>query len=348
MTIETFIRAMPKVELHVHLEAGWRKDTLLMLAEENEIRENLKHFANWVRLIDAPDFARLPELIRMLSTWLQQPEDLTRIVYDLGVALFKQNVRYAEVSVNPTLYTHMGLSYESFMDALNDGRDRVQRGWGVRMAWILTMPREEARRSDEILRFAGTVTGRKAGIVGIGLQGTDNPQPVMQFERLFKGAEKKDVARIPHAGELPGAEILLDTLQLLNPTRIIEGWQAVDAPDVLQLLVERNLPLDLCMARALCMGELSSYTEYPLRRLLDAGVRVVLGSDMPTFFKTGLSDEYLAAVEHAGLTLEQLETVALNAVHASLLSSDVKETMLKTFTADYARLRAEHVAPQTT
>ncbi|NWF68787.1 MAG: hypothetical protein HXY40_06865 [Chloroflexi bacterium] len=343
MSVESFVRAMPKVELHLHLEGAWNKATLLMLAEDNDARAHLKHFENWVKLLDQPDYGKLDIMTRTISQWLQFDEDLTRLVYDLGVDLYKQNVRYAEVSVMPGLYGHMGLTLEAMMDALNDGRDRVRRGWGVQMNWILTLQRDDARKAEELLRFAGTASARKAGVVAIGLAGRENPQPVAQFERIFKNAEKRDVARVPHAGDVQGVSALLDTLKLLHPDRVIEGVGAADAPDVLQMLTEGQIALDVCMARALCMNEVASYAAFPLRRLLDAGVRVLLSTDMPSFHKTTLSDEYLAAVEHCGLTIDELQSVALNAVHASLLPLEQKQAMAADFGEEFARLRAEHL-----
>jgi adenosine deaminase len=268
---------------------------------------------------------------------------LTRIVYDLGVALSKQNVRYAEVSFNPTLYSHMGITIEAMLDAMNDGRDRVLRGWGVQMAWILTFPRDDARKADELLRFAGTVGAKRAGVVAIGLAGRESPQPIAQFERTFKNAEKKDIMRVLHAGDAFGVTGTLETLKMLHPNRIMDGVGAADAPDVLQILKDEHIALDVSMARALCFNEFQRYADYPLRQLYDAGIPLTLGSDMPSYFKTTLSDEYLAAVEHTGLTIEELQDVALTAVRESFLPEDVQQTMLKEFVDEYARLSTEHL-----
>lgn len=342
MSLENYIRAMPKVELHVQLEGAWKKETLLMLAEEYEIRASTKHFDQWVKLLDNPDYSRLDDLIRMISGWLSYPEDLTRLVYDLGVGLHKQGVRYAEVHVNTALYAHFGIPYETLMAALNDGRDRVRRGWGVQMNWVLNTPRNEPRRGDEIVRFATSVSGKRAAIVGVGLVGKDASQPVGQFERIFKAAEKKDVARIPTLSDTTNAEALVEYLRVLSPTRMNESWIAADAPDALSALNEHETPLVLCMARALCMGERESYAAYPLRALLDADVNVLLSASMPSAYKSGLADEYVAAVEHAGVSVEELETMALNAVQASLLTQEEKNEMTTAFKAEYAALRAEH------
>jgi adenine deaminase len=341
MTVETFIRAMPKVELNVQLVGGWKKDTLLMLVEENDIRAHVKHFDNWLKQLDKPDYSRLDDLIRMVATWFVHAEDLTRLVYDLGVHLHKQNVVYAEVFVNPQLFAHMGLSNEAMLEALNDGRDRVLRGWGVKLAWVLAVPRDEPRRADEVLRLASTVAGRKAGIVGIGFPPVkDSGAPIAPMERIFKGAEKKELARIPYVAENTTPEMLLEMLRLLNPTRLNEGGhQLLDALDARGLVIERNLTVMLSAARTLCNSKTATYADYPVRRLLEMGVRVALSADMPSYFKSALSDEYLAMAEHNGLTLEQIQRVALNAVEASLLTADAKTELLASMRADFSLLR---------
>jgi adenosine deaminase len=347
MTVESFIRAMPKVDLHVHLEGAMQLDTLLMIAEQNEINASQKHFREWIDLFNAPDYRRLDQITRTISQWLIEPEDLTRVVYDLGVMLSKQNIRYAEVSITPTLYMQNGMTFETLLEAINDGRDRAERGWGVRMSWILTIPRNEPRKADDITRWATNVSGRKGGVVGLGLSGREDAQPVGQFERAFRMAEKKVLARVPHAGDVHGAEGILEVMTL-NPDRLFDGWGAADAPDVLQLLIEREIPLDVSMAHALCFGAVSTYAQYPLRHLYEEGVKLTIGSDMPSLYKTTLSDEYLAAVEHVGFSIDELEELALNAVRFSLLPSEEKEALLALFTQEYGQLRAEHITTETT
>lgn len=346
MSVESYIRAMPKVELHLHLEGALRKDTLLTIAEQNEIAENLKHFDEWVRLLDTPDYQRLDEIVQTTSLWLKQPDDLTRVVYDLGVALRDQNVRYAEVSVDPVLYTENGISFDQFMSAINDGRSRAERAWGVRMGWIFTIPREQPRKSDDVVRWATSAANRKSGVVGLGLSGREDVQPVGQFERAFHTAEKKLLPRTVHAGDAQAAEGILEAINTLIPDRIYDGWGAADAPDVLNLLVERNISLGVSLAKSLCMGKLASYADYPLRHLYDEGVTLTIGSDMPSFYKSTLSDEYVAVVEHMDFSLEELEELALNAIRTSFLSPEEKESMLASFADEYEQLRAAHITPE--
>lgn len=348
MSIESYIRAMPKVELYLQLEGAANKDTLLLIADQNDVAPSIKRFSDWVRLLDKPDFQRLDEIAQMTGSWMQEAEDVTRVVYDVGVWLSKQNIRYAEVCVNPALYMQTGLSFENVVDALTDGRDRVLRGWGVQMNWILAMPREEPRRGDEIARWATSATAKKAGIIGLGLVGKENAQPAGQFERAFRTAEKKGLPRVAQAGDTSGAEGVLDVLKVLEPERLIDGWGTADAPDIIEKLVDNGIPLHVSMARALCLGWVERYGDYPLRHLCDADIKVILGTGMPSFYKTTLTDEYLAAVEHGGFAIEEVEELALNAVRYSFLPAEDKEKLLSEFQQIYAELRAEHIAPEET
>jgi adenosine deaminase len=117
---------------------------------------------------------------------------------------------------------------------------------------------------------------------------------------------------------------------------------------VLNLLVEKHVSLNVSLARALCLGKVATYADYPLRHLYDEDIVLTVGSDMPSFYKSTLVDEFLAVVEHCGFALEELEELALNAVRTSFLPPDDKEAMLASFNEDYIRLRAEHITPEQT
>jgi adenosine deaminase len=343
MSIENYIFAMPKAELNVYLEGAVRNSTWMMIAEQNEIPAESKEYNAWVQSLDDPDYGQLDELVQGITEWLRYPEDLTRLVYDLGVSLSKQNVKYAEVSVNVALFMQASLTFDEFLSALNDGRDRAERGWGIRIRWILTVPRSQPRQADEILRWATSATGKRGGVVAFGLIGDEDAQPVGQFERAFNAAQKKDVPRVVQAGTARGAEGVLEALQQLNASRIVDGWGVADAPDAIKMLDEQDIPLVVSMGRALCHGWVKEYKAYPLQHLFDQNIKLVISADMPNLYKTELSDEYLAAVEHCGLSLEELDELAINALRVSYLPEEDKAAMIADFKKAYNQLRAEHI-----
>lgn len=344
MNIEGFIKDMPKVELNVHLDGAYQIDTLMTIADQNEIAAEFKHFRKWVDILNNPDAEQLPELLQTVGQWLRIPEDQTRLVYDTGVYLYQQSVRYAEVIVNPVHLMLPGQSYEEFLKALNDGRDRLSRGWGIDIRWIFVVPRDEPRRSDEIARWAASASAKRGGVVGFGLLGPEGAQPIGQFERAFTLAEKKEVFTVADAGMSLEAEGILDTINHLKPKRLNDGWGTVDAPDVIGLLDQNNIPLVNTIGRALFEGRLEKFSAYPLQQLYDANVRMIISVDKPTFYHTSLNDEYLGVVEHTQLGLDELQEIALNAVRYSFLSDGEKAAMIADFEQQYAALSEKHTA----
>lgn len=341
MTLATYIDAMPKVELHVYLEGAVNRDILSMIADQNEIPTSMKHFQDWINLVSKPDYKKLHDLIKMTCGWVQTVDDVTRSVYELGVSLHKQHIYYAEVSVNPALYTNLTIPLEDFMTAINDGRDRAKRAWDVDMAWLLTLPRDEPRRGDEIARFVTTASARRFNVLGLGLSGNENAQPVGQFERPFKTVEKKELPRIVRAGDYHQLDGVTKALDVLAPTRLIDGRGAWDSDEIIARLVAGSIPVCISPRRALLHGWTPALKDYPLRKLYDAGVALVIGADMPTFYGT-LTTQY-HALNEMGFTLEEIEDIALNGVRFSLLPAGEKEALEARFFTERAALREEHL-----
>jgi adenosine deaminase len=343
MSTASYIQAMPKVELLLSLEGAMQRTSLLKIAEANEIPETLKHYSEWVSLLDKPDYKRLSDIIKMAASWLQIADNITRVIYDVGVFLSRHNVRYAEVTVNPALYDSIGLSIDDFIAAINDGRTRAQRAWGVELNWVLAVPREEPRRADDYTRAATSATASKNGIVGLGLTGREEVQPVGQFERAFHTAEKKGLPRVVRAGDALGADGVLVAAKTLLPNRIVDGRGVLESPEAIALLEEQHISVGVGLTRALRQGWVNEVSEFPLRQLYDEGIMLFLGTDMPSLYHTDLDQEYAKAVEECGLSLDELDEVALNAVRASFMPEEQKAAMIEQFKEEYARLRAEHL-----
>jgi adenosine deaminase len=342
MSIVNYIQAMPKAELHLHLEGAIPKESLLRIAEQNEISESLKHFNNWVQLVENPDIARMYDNLRVFNGWLREAEDLTRVVYDVGVMLAKQNVRYAEISVNPAYYPDLNLSLDDFLNVINDGRTRAERAWGVRIQWVLTIPRDEPRRADDLARWATGVTASRGGVIALGLSGRESDQPVGQFERAFRIAEKKGLPCVARTGDGQGAEGVLKTLEVLMPQRITDGWGLLDSKPALSLVADSAVTLGVNLTRAAKHNWVESTADYPLRELTD-NAQVFIGADMPAIYQSTLSDEYLRVVEDCGFSVDELDELALNAVRASFLPEDEKAALEAEFKQAFEALRAEHL-----
>ena len=343
MGYEEFLRAIPKVDLRVTFGGVFRKDTLMLIAEQNDIPSTMKKFKDWADLLDAPDYARLDEIMQTVSGWLVHPDDLTRLVYDMGVILARDNVKYVEVLVNPSIYMAQGMTFEQFLTAMNDGRDRAERGWGIQIRWILTIHREEPRKSDEIVRWATSATGGKGGVVAMVLVGDETVQPPGQFVRAFNTAHKKNLPSGAYVGMQRGAEGITETLQELSPDRYLDVIGLAESVDAIDAIAESGKMVNISPTRDIKHGWVESLDKHPVRQIFDAGIPVSISAEMPTFYDATLSDNYALLVNEVGLSLDEVEEIALNGIRYSFMLEDEKTAMLEVFQEKFDRLRDEHI-----
>ncbi len=340
MTIESFVQAMPKIEVNLRLEGAIQNDVLIIIAEQNDVPLNAKPNKALVKLLEQPDYAQLDDLLRGVSKWLQQPEDFTRIVYEVGVSLAKQNVRYAEIGIAPSLYAENGMTFEQLLTALNDGRTRVERAWNVKMRWVLNAFRDEPRKFDDILRWASGATAIKSGVVGIGLIGREVKGWVEEFERPFRTAQKKDLSRCVEIFD--SHNTILEMLQRFEPERFVSGAVVAHDEAVMKYVTDKHIALNVCMSQSVATGNAPSYANFPIQRLYDDGAVISLGAGMPSLYRSTLTQQYLGVVQEAGLSLAELEIISLNAVGASFMADEEKAATVAEFKTAYANLRVEH------
>lgn len=344
MSIESYINALPKTELELRLEGAVPRETMLMFADQNEIGAEVKRFKKWIDLYQTPDFKRLDDLTEMLRSWLRYGDDLTRAVYDVGVQMSKSNVRYAEVAVNPLSYVKNDFTFDEFLNALDDGRDRAHRGWGVQMRWTIIIPREIPRRSDEIARWATSATAKKAGVVGITLAGYHANESLDQFERAFRTAQKKDIMRSAY---LTAKDDIDEAIDALGLQRVIDGWGIAESPETLESMAEQGISFCVGIKRNQSYGWVRQVNTIPMTTILESGVKVAVSSDMPVIFGSTLADEYISAIENNLLNIEQVEEIARDTITMCGLDEDEKAELTTMFDVEMEVLRMEHLNDET-
>lgn len=347
MSVESFIAAMPKVELYVQLEGAYPKEILALIAEQNDVPQKVKHYDQILRSLDNLDYARIDDLMRNISQWIQQPEDLTRIVYELGVSLAKQNVRYAEVGICPLYFLDQGITFEQFLSAINDGRDRVERAWRVRMAWILHTSVNDPRRAEDVLRWATSTAARKGGVAGFGVVGREIASSLEDFERVLRTAQKKGIPRVVQAGNTPEAVQLI--VEHLAPERLIGSGVGAQDGDASRIVSDQRVAYDVAVTGTVKSGLISRTEDHPIRRLVDDGLQVCVGTGLPALYQTTLTNEYTLLIRNLGFSIGEIQTLSLNAVQASFQEDTDRQSMQTEFEAEFARLRLEHqISEETT
>jgi adenosine deaminase len=303
------IEAMPKAELHLHLDGSLRVDTALELARTRGI-DAPRDWMGMSRALIAPmPCASQAELLKAFDlpiALMQDAEALRRITAELVETKAADNVGYVEIRWGPLLHVFEGLPLDEGIAAVCTGAREAAARTGIVVRLICTAlrshdPAANAELAETAARF------RDRGLVGWDLAGPEAAYPdPLQHERAFDIARAGGLAITVHAGEWRGAAQVRRSLDAVAPRRIAHGPGAVDDPTLCADLTTRGVPLDLCPTSNWQAGLMPSIAEHPLAVLHRQGVPVTLNTDDTTVSDLSLSEEYVRAVELIGLTLPEL------------------------------------------
>lgn len=311
-----FIDALPKVELHLHLEGSIAPSTLLALARSQPDSRLPRSEQGLRELYRFRDFAHFLEVYLLVCDHLRSGEDFALITRELGASLAAQNVRYAEVTVTPIGHVRRGVAPEALFEGIEQGRAEVEAEHGVRLRWCTDIdggggPELAVETVELVLRH------RPAGLVSLGLGGAEVPRA--QFARAFEIARDAGLRSVPHAGEAAGPESVWDAIDHLGAERIGHGVRCLEDPELVAELRRRHIPLEVCPTSNLRTGVVADLAAHPLPRLIEERLVVTLNSDDPPMFGTSLRDEYHAAARVLGLSPAGLRDLARNAARAAFL-----------------------------
>ena len=337
-SLHDFVREMPKVELHVHLEGSIQPATLLALAERNKVALPANDLAGLRQFYQFTDLEQFVRVYFTISGCLKTADDFSLIAYEFGVEMARQRIRYAEVTFTPytnVAYTH--LPFDEIMAGLNEGRARAQAELGVEFRWVLDIVRSDPDTRDQVASWAAGAVDR--GVVGFGLGGPERGYPPELFAEAYAVALEAGLHSVPHAGEVAGPASVWGAIRALKAERIGHGVHSVEDPELIEYLREHQIPLEVCPTSNLCLGGYRSYEEHPVRWLWDQGLYVTVNSDDPPMFNTDLVAEYQALADHLAFTADELERLSLKALRASFLPAERKAALERDFVAEFARLR---------
>lgn len=342
MSLESFIRAMPKVELHVHLEGSIQPATLLELARRNDVRLPAEDVAGLQELYRFSDFAHFVQVYSLIQRCLCTRDDWTLIVRRFGAEMDRQNIRYAEVTWTPYIGIDRGLSFEDVLAGVEEGRAEARRAWGVEMRWLPDVVRDLGAQAA-LVTARCAIQGREHGVVALGLGGSEDLFPPELFVDAFERARAAGLGSYPHAGELAGPRSIWNALRLLHADRIGHGVRAVEDPALVAYLRDQQITLDVCPTSNLSLHVYPSYAAHPLRRLYEAGVLVTINSDDPPLFDTDLVHEYQIAADALGFNADELVSLTMNAARASFLPEPEKVRLRQECEAESERLRRRYL-----
>jgi adenosine deaminase len=344
--IERYLQAVPKAELHVHLEGSISPSTLLTLARRNGVTlpvSTLKEIHEWFRFRDFPHFV---EIYLAISSCLKTTEDYELIAYEFGAQMAQQNVHYVEVTFTPSTHRYsLGIEHDVYFHGLNTGRERARRDFGVEIRWIFDIVRDILDEAERLRRAEYTtevaIESINDGVVALGLGGYEPGYPPEQFAYWFDKALSNGLHSVPHAGECDGPASVWGALRALGAERIGHGVRSIEDPQLLTYLAKHSVLLEVCPLSNICLGIYPNLLEHPLPCLYAHGIPVTVNSDDPAMFNSTLNQNIRVLHEPFSFSLDTINEILLNGVRHAFLPKTEKEQMEISFIAEMAELRKE-------
>ncbi len=311
-----WLNALPKAELHMHLEGSLEPELMFKLAERNRIQ---LPWDNVETLRSAYAFNNLQEFLDIYyqgANVLQTEQDF----YDLTWAYLKkceeQNVIHVEPFFDPQTHTARGISMEvaitGISEALGDARDMLGISSGLILSFLRHLPEEEAFATlQQAMPFRDL-------FFAVGLDSSEMGHPPSKFTNVFAKARSEGLLAVAHAGEEGPPEYVWEALDLLKVSRIDHGVRAYEDPRLIARLIEEQIPLTVCPLSNTKLRVYQDMSEHPILDMLEQGVMVTVNSDDPAYFGGYLTENFQALHTGLGMTQQQAQRLADNSLNARL------------------------------
>lgn len=345
-TLAARIKAMPKVELHRHLEGSLRLETLVNIAKQYHIplpsyevealRPYVQMTANDPRNLD-----RFLSKFGVLRRFYRSPEIVQRIAAEVVADAAADNVRYLELRFTPfALASQMHFSLEQVLDWVSRAVNEAAAVHGIRVGLIVSMNRHE-RIELGLQALDAALKYHDHGVVGVDLAGRETGFPARPFGPIFLKAKQAGLGVTIHAGEWHGPENVGDAIEHMYADRIGHGVRVVEDSAVVQLAIQRGVVFEVCPTSNLQSGVVNHVKLHPLPDLRSLGLRVTINTDDPTISNIDLSDEYALAVHTFGLGLGDLREHVMTAAEALFLPLAEKADLMEELRAEFEALSAD-------
>ncbi len=322
-SLTALIQAIPKAELHLHIEGTFEPELIFALAERNNIP--LK-YAGVEALRKAYEFKNLQEF---LDIYYQGADVLLheQDFYDLTMAYLnrcrEENIVHTELFFDPQTHTHRGVALKTVVSGIQKALDDAREQWGITSFLIPNFLRHLSEE-DAISTFKECLPFRDY-FAGFGLDSSELGHPPTKFERVFRMVREEGFRVVVHAGEEGPAQNIWDSLNLLHAERIDHGVRSIDDPELLKELAKRQTPLTVCPLSNLKLKVVDDLKDHPLNKLLDAGIMATVNSDDPAYFGGYLNQNFRETAEALKLSKQEILKLAKNSFKASFLSEHEKE-----------------------
>lgn len=317
MTHDRLIAALPKAELHVHIEGTLEPGLMMALAERNGIEtpfrtvEEARASYHFTRLQDFLDiYYRGADVLRTAADFA----DLASAYFDRAAA---DTVRHAEIFFDPQTHTERGIAIGEVIEGLLHGIAEAEQRHGITAELILCFLRH--LDEDDAFRTLDAAEPWLDRIAGVGLDSSELGHPPAKFERVFAAARGMGLRAVAHAGEEGPPDYVAEALDLLRIDRLDHGNRSLEDPALVARLAASGMTLTVCPLSNLKLCVVDDMARHPIGRMLDLGLGATVNSDDPAYFGGYLNDNFRAISAAGCVSADQIVTLARNSFTGSFL-----------------------------
>ncbi|WP_111892571.1 adenosine deaminase [Acinetobacter sp. MB5] len=317
------IRALPKAELHVHIEGTFEPELMFAIAKRNQVAIPYQTIEEVKQAYNFHNLQSFLDIYYAGANVLIHEQDF----YDLAWAYFEKcqqdNVVHTEMFFDPQTHTVRGIAFETVLNGLMRACDDAKTKLGISSELIMCFLRHLSE--EDAIETLQQALPFKDKIIGVGLDSSEVGHPPEKFERVFAQAREAGFLIVAHAGEEGPAEYVWQALDLLKVNRVDHGVRSEEDPVLMQRLAKERMPLTVCPLSNLKLCVVNDMRDHNIKRLLEQGLCVTVNSDDPAYFGGYMNDNFVAIADALHLTEDELKKLAINSFEASFLNDVEKE-----------------------
>ncbi len=330
-----WLKAMPKAEIHVHLEGAVDAETVYAMARRNNIPLPVDSLEDWKAFYEFRDFDHFIEVYLIAASCMQTPEDFVIITENFLEKQAAQNIKYSEAYFSPTIHRRAKATTSEILLALKQGAESGYAKTGSRVKFIADISRESSEEKEAVLDFA--LEGMEMGhIIGLGVGGPEVGNPPEKYADVFQKARAAGLRVVAHAGEGDGPQSIWGALHHLQAERIGHGTRIFEDETVAREVIDAQVPIEVSPNSNYCLKIIRMTEPHPIRRMYNESMYVTLNSDDPPMFSTDLNNEYVTLAAQ-GFTQDELWQINLNTLNATFLPESEKSQLRKHWDEFFAR-----------
>lgn len=323
MTRQALIRALPKAELHVHIEGTFEPELMFEIARRNGVAIPYPDVETLRRAYDFHNLQSFLDIYYAGASVLLHEQDF----YDLTAAYLvrcrEDNVVHTEIFFDPQTHTARGVAFDTVLNGILRACRDAEAKWGITSSLIMCF----LRHLSEADAFATLEQALpyKQHIIGVGLDSSEVGHPPSKFTRVFERARAEGFLAVAHAGEEGPPQYVYEALDLLKVERIDHGVRAEEDDVLMRRLIAEQMPLTVCPLSNLKLKVVSELARHNLHRMLGRGVLVTVNSDDPAYFGGYMNQNFADVADALDLSENDIRALCKNSFKASFLCEDKKE-----------------------